>query len=333
MRDLVTWWSSSDWRREAEAWILDRLACAGRTVTGPIEQPRIRVWSTQLTVPTDVGRLWFKENSAPGAFEAALVARIHARSPGRVLPPLAVEASRGWLLSPDGGPTLAEHARTQGRPVHPAEWELLLTQYAALQLDLATDPDVPAATGLPVLDPADAPTVAADAVRRAVLLPEAHLLRIDDPTARALLAGVPLMAAAAATVADLGLPNTLEHNDLHPNNAFVPGTGPLRFFDLGDAFWGHPLCSVLVPERVMAQEWRCAIDDPRVTGVVDAYLGVWADAYDVPMARLRAALPAVRRVAALHRYLSWERVLAAVPPACAGPDLDYGARWLRHALT
>ena len=86
----MTWWSSSDWRREAEAWILDRLACAGRTVTGPIEQPRIRVWSTQLTVPTDVGRLWFKENSAPGAFEAALVARIHARSPGRVLPPLAL---------------------------------------------------------------------------------------------------------------------------------------------------------------------------------------------------------------------------------------------------
>ena len=56
-------WSTSEWRQQAEQWIDAVLEALGVVRLGPAEQPRIRFWSTQLTVPTDHGTLWFKENN------------------------------------------------------------------------------------------------------------------------------------------------------------------------------------------------------------------------------------------------------------------------------
>jgi hypothetical protein len=53
-------WASPEWRQQAEQWIDLVLETFGVARTGPVEQPRIRFWSTQLTVPTDHGTLWFK---------------------------------------------------------------------------------------------------------------------------------------------------------------------------------------------------------------------------------------------------------------------------------
>ena len=61
-----------DWRQAAEAWIREQLDQHGDSLDGPIEQPRVRPWSTQLTVPTSAGRLWFKANAAALAFEPAV---------------------------------------------------------------------------------------------------------------------------------------------------------------------------------------------------------------------------------------------------------------------
>ena len=59
--------STPEWRAEVETWISERLAHAALTATGPIEQPRVRPWSTQLVVPTDGGTVWFKANCAAQA--------------------------------------------------------------------------------------------------------------------------------------------------------------------------------------------------------------------------------------------------------------------------
>jgi len=61
--------SGARWRVAAEAWTTERLAERGIDVTGPIEQPRVRPWSTQLVVPTTAGRVWFKGNCRALAFE------------------------------------------------------------------------------------------------------------------------------------------------------------------------------------------------------------------------------------------------------------------------
>ena len=57
--------TSPHWRAGAEAWISRRLAERSVAIVGPVRQPRVRPWSTQLTVPTDAGEVWFKANCPP----------------------------------------------------------------------------------------------------------------------------------------------------------------------------------------------------------------------------------------------------------------------------
>src|SRR5690348_15197603 len=99
-------WASQAWRDDAEAWIRDSMAGAGYHQTGPIEQVRVRLWSTQLTVQTSAGMLWFKENHPGQAAEAAIIEELARLAPDHVVAPVAVERTRGWLLSPDHGETL-----------------------------------------------------------------------------------------------------------------------------------------------------------------------------------------------------------------------------------
>ena len=99
-------WASPEWRHEADQWIDAALEAFGVQRTGPTEQPRIRFWSTQLTVPTDHGTLWFKENNLGQFAEASIVSVLGEIAPDHVAAPLAIEPSRGWMLTADHGATL-----------------------------------------------------------------------------------------------------------------------------------------------------------------------------------------------------------------------------------
>ena len=69
-------WKSEAWNSQVQSWILQVLATFGIEQTGPVSEPRIRFWSVQLTIPTDHGKLWFKENN-PGQFqEASIIAAL-----------------------------------------------------------------------------------------------------------------------------------------------------------------------------------------------------------------------------------------------------------------
>lgn len=199
-----------------------------------------------------------------------------------------------------------------------------------LQVTLAAHPDIPQ-LGVPGLTPQAAAREAGAALARAADYPTDHRLHLTSAEAAHLSRGLALLTAAAAELAQLGLPDTLEHNDLHTGNAFVPDGGRYRVFDFADAVWGHPLCSVVVPVRALAQEWQCPYDDPRITAASDAYLEVWTSY--APMSRLRKALPAVHGIAALHRYEAWRRVLDLVPAKSVGPEAAYAGQWLRETLT
>ena len=48
-------WTQPEWLAGAEAWIRERV-----DLTGEIEQPHVRWWSTVLRVPTADGVVWFK---------------------------------------------------------------------------------------------------------------------------------------------------------------------------------------------------------------------------------------------------------------------------------
>jgi Ser/Thr protein kinase RdoA (MazF antagonist) len=105
-------------------------------------------------------------------------------------------------------------------------------------------------------------------------------------------------------VAALGLPLTLNHNDLHENNVFDVD-GRLRFFDFGDALVSEPLAVLLIPLNILGDKPDATGDDPRLWRVADAALEVWSDL--VPTSELRAALPSALQLGRVGRVESWVR--------------------------
>jgi len=263
---------------------------AGRVeVTGPAVLVKARPWSTVWRLPTPDGDVWLKACPPPTAHEVRLLPALVAWGVPHVLAPLATDPGHGWLLLPDGGPTLREAADA-------GAWPAALTGYAELQR--ATTPHTGAllALGVPDLRPAALPAVAADLVAR------------HAPHLRDVLASV---ADDAAELAALGPPPALQHDDLHPGNVLARG---LRPFDWGDACVGHPFASLLVAER---EEHRAA---DRA-----AYLGGWED--PAPGAGRARTVELAVRLAAVGRAASWDRALASAtspPPEHAGA----AAQWL-----
>ena len=99
--------TSPGWLDEAHAWVHARAEEAGHALAGPIEQRRVRPWSTQLVVPTDRGRLWFKANCTSMAFEPALHDLL-----ARVAPDQPPDGSRTTNTPSESSPRLYFGART-----------------------------------------------------------------------------------------------------------------------------------------------------------------------------------------------------------------------------
>jgi Phosphotransferase enzyme family len=319
-------WATSGWRDEAYAWIERILRDRGLARTGEIEQPRIRFWSTQLTVPTDAGRLWFKENCPGQAHEARLVQVLADVVPDHVVAPLAIEPDRGWLLTPDAGPTLRSLDDSLDL------WVRLAANWADLQRRVSPYVDRLLAARVPSLQPSDAPSLIAERVEEYVALPADDPGRLDPADAERLRGTLPTVAAWADQVMATGLPLSLDHNDLHANNAFIPRPGEehLRFFDFGDSVVGHPLCSLLIPLNVLGHELQADDDDPRLRRVADAYLEVWSDLADP--ATLRSAVDPARQLGRLHRSESWRRVLRSADPTELAEFGDSATVWLTTLL-
>ena len=120
--------SDASWLEAVHGWIVDAVEGSGRTVTGPIEQRRVRPWSTQLVAPTDGGPVWFKANSPPMSFEPVLHALLARLVPGEVAAPMAVDPARGWMLTADRGDTLGD-----ARPPTLEDWCGVLATTARVQ--------------------------------------------------------------------------------------------------------------------------------------------------------------------------------------------------------
>jgi len=166
------------------------------TVTGEIEQPHVRAWSTVLRVPTADGNVWFKAAREAFAYEARVLEVLVPL--GRDLLPevLAARPDAGWLLLRDAG----ERARE-----HPIEWAPLMRRYAGLQIAAVPHADELLAAGLVDNRSPDV----------------GRLLQFLTPEcARALQARLPEVDERLARLAASPLPSTVDHNDLHDGNVF-----------------------------------------------------------------------------------------------------------------
>ncbi|WP_432521178.1 aminoglycoside phosphotransferase family protein [Kineococcus sp. SYSU DK006] len=283
----------------APGWARERLAERGVAVLAA-ELVKHRPWSTVWRLSTPDGPVWLK--ACPGAtrHEVRLLEALARWRLPHALPPLAVDAERGRVLLPDGGPTVREVAPADAGAAA-RRWADVLAGYAQVQAASTAHADDLVALGVPDLRLPVLPEVAAELVRR-------WAPQVRDQ--------LPRLREEAAELAELGPAAALQHDDLHDGNVFAAGGRP---FDWGDACVAHPFTSLLV-----------ALDVPDPAPARRAYLAQWAAAGWAP-ADARAAERAVElgvRLGRVTRAHSWARALAAWP-APPEPFADAPGWWLR----
>ena len=318
-------WIDPQWRARALEWVTARLGEQGRSVVGDVEQPHVYPWSTVLKVPTAEGPVWFKANARGTAYEVRLLTALGEWCPDRVLVPLAADVERGWLLLPDGGTTLRA---AQGGQTDIAHWEAVLVQYAELQRLLAPRAEEMVALGVPDLRPAALPGHLAD------LLADEPALMLDQPDGlpsadlARLRSGQDRFARWCEELAATGIPPSLQHDDLHDANVFMPyvGSGPYRVFDWGDSSVAHPFTTLLVTLRVVAHFGKLANGAPELLRLRDAYLEPWTGEHD--RATLVEACRLVLLTGPLGRALSYRRSLLDATPSARARYGDGVPGWL-----
>jgi hypothetical protein len=318
-------WVQSEWLAEASGWIQARLDEHGIAAAGALEQPHVRWWSTVLRVPTTDGPLWFKANAPPHAFEAGLLAILERVTPGRVPELVALDIDRSWLLMRDGGERLRELVRTS-RDLH--HWETLLPEYGQLQVALAQHVDELLAAGVPderlAVLPADVAGLLED--REACMVGRENGITPEEY--ERLRALVPDYADRCARLAALGIPESLQHDDLHDGNVFVRD-GRYLFFDWGDSCVSHPFHTLVVTMRALVRRLDLPPGGPDVLRLRDAYLEPFA-AFG-SHAELVEAAELAHFTGTAARSLNWYRFIYAREPEFRFDDEDavpYGLKRL-----
>lgn len=276
------------WRAEVMDWAVPQLRRHGLRVLAGVDQPRVRAWSTQLTIPTDRGLVWFKACTPSMRFEPALQSLMADLVPGSVQPPLAIDAERGWMLTVDHGPTVGDH-----RTPTTDDWRSGVAAAARIQRALVDHAAELLATGLPDCRPETVVTRFDRLVTMMRELPEGHPAALDADTAGRLRERRTAVEAAVEVLLAGPLPTTWQHGDLHPWNMFGSATD-LHVFDLGDGEWANAAEILAVPHGVID-----GADDVDWPSVLDAWLAVWevdADAF-APLWEASALTQAVNRTA------------------------------------
>jgi Phosphotransferase enzyme family len=289
-------WERPDWLAEATSWIRERVE-----VTGEIEQPHVRWWSTVLRVPTARGDLFFKAVAPVHHFEAPVTARLSELQPGRVPDVVDVDSGRGWFLMRDAGLRLRELIES---PEDLRHWEGVVPEYARLQLDVAPHADEFLGLGTPDERLDVLPDLLRDLLaKRPHGLTEDQLRRAEE--------AVPRFEEMCRELADDGLPATIQHDDLHDGQVFVRD-GRYVVFDWGDSCVSHPLLSLTVTLRSIA--WRLDLEPggPELRRLRDVYVE--------PFGRTPEIADLAYRVGTLARAMAWDRMVSAREPEFVTED-------------
>jgi hypothetical protein len=320
-------WTDPAWVDSILNWARDRLASHGRTVSGPVEQPHVRPWSTVFRIPTDRGVVWCKAAGPGTAHEARLLTAFAAWGVANVVLPLDADVRRGWLLLEDGGPTLRQTRPDGSGDADLAAWEAILAAYAGLQRSVEDRAEELVRLGVPD----GRPVVLADTLRGIVEDDRWwSLVGPEDRSAAAAgrerLRGLGgWVAATAGELEGFGIAATVQHDDLHGGNIFV-GSAGTRIFDWGDAAVAHPFGTLVTTLNSVGYRLGIEPDGPELTRLRDAYLKAWTD--EVPRDALDEALELALDLGRIGKSAAWARALAGVEPAAIRDFGDAPAMWL-----
>jgi hypothetical protein len=249
-------------------------------------------WATVVRVPVAGKRAcWFKMCAPIQAFETRLTAELFTRWPDRVTEVIAQDEERSWLLLADAGTPLREI----GNP--PEAWLDVLPSYAELQRGEAVHAPEHLAHEVPDLRLRLLPERYEDLMRRELPLEPEERERV-----RAL---APRFRTLCDQLAAFGVPETIQHDDLHMANVYVEA-GRFRVVDWGDTSISHPFASLVETFRFLEEFNGLSSDDPWFARLRDAYLEAWDR--DV-----RSALPLALKVGGLAHAIAWARQRDALP--------------------
>ena len=271
-----------------------------------------RPWATTWRIETADDVAFFKACAPVQAFEPRLTAELHTRRPDAVVEVIAHDEERAWLLTRDAGTPLAAY----GNPPEP--WLDVLPRYAELQLAETDHADDHVAHGTPDLRLALLP------VRFEWML--AHELPLDDAEIARLRATSSRFAARCAELAAAGVPETVQHDDLHMGN-IAERDGRWRIIDWGDSSIAHPFFSLLATFVHLEEIGKLDRSDPWFPRLRDAYLEPWGGS------RLVQAFDLAYGIARVAWAVAWTRQREHLPPGETRNAFD---RWyppvLRSAL-
>lgn len=299
------YWGTGAWLEEIDGWVSMVLDAYDLRRTGELERGQVRLWSTQVVVPTDHGKLYVKAINPGQQAEVSVTTTAAGIAPDQLVMPLAVEPMRGWMISPDYGQTMARIPSTD-----PGLWERLLRDFARLQKSLLPHGDELFDAGLTQFDPRHLPSYIDEQVMLHASMPSEHPLHLPARDAEELDSQLGPVRTMCEFLASCRMPLSLDHNDLHRGNAFLPASAdePLRFIDLGDAYWAHPFSSLALPLRTMSKELGTTPADPRIRQAVAAYVQEWED-YGTRAELERQIEPALR-LGKLQAHGTWMAMLA-----------------------
>jgi hypothetical protein len=289
-------WENLAFLAEARGWIEAHVA-----VTGEIEQPHVRPWSTVLRVPTGDGVCWFKANIPACAHEAGVVSVLARERPGCVPKLLAVDLERGWLLMNDGGERLREVIEQE----HSLQrWHDVLPEYARLQIALAERAHELVDQGVPDRRLETLASQYEQLLNQIDGVPEHDVDRLRKQ--------VPRVHQMCEQLSSYRMPETIQHDDLHDAQIFVRD-GSYLFYDWGDSCVSHPFFSMAV---TLEGQLAWGLDD--IEGSED--IRPYRDAYLQPFThyanqkRLEEAHTIAIRLGWICRALNWHRFASALDP-------------------
>jgi hypothetical protein len=235
----------------------------------PLELRSDEPWSTVWRL----GGLWLKQPKGAWRFEVPLTVALASRWPDRVVE--VVEHGDDWFLARDAGRQLLDD---------PGPWPEVMRLYAELQQAEAAHADEHVAAGVPDLRLARLPELCAELGER-----DERLRRF-----------APRFEELCAELAGHGIPETIQHDDLHQWNIHVRDGRP-RILDWGDSSVAHPYFSLVATLR--------HVED---AGISRAFLEAWGGDEDTLALALR-----VGRIAHAFKQRpdsvgddDWPRVLA-----------------------
>ena len=319
-------WSRAVWLAEVHSWIAHQLHRMGAAQSGEITQPHVRPWATALRVPTNRGCVWFKATMAGLVHESAITQALSQWIPGRTPDVLAADTDRNWLLMADGGERMRALCQAAGdtglaRTLH--------RDYAALQQALVRRVPQMLALRTPDCRLAGFPALYLDLLCRTDMLgigEEEGLTREELARLHAL---APRVEAICAELAEFGIPETLQHDDLHWNNVLVRD-GRLTIFDWGDSSVSHPFLSLVVLLRGAARDLDVAVESAPIQDLRAVYLKEWN--LRLSPAEMDRACLLADALGRISRALTWRRVVEGIREPHRSEYIASVPGWLQEFL-